>query len=94
MQLQGRGPTEQATKQRKTRSDKKHKVLPALDFDTHHKLKRLALACDITKTELAAAIIKMAVNHPEIIKWFQDKHPGPKEFRVIPVRHPDGRIEY
>lgn len=79
---------------RDPRSDKKHKVLPALDQDTHHKLKRLALACDTNKTQLAAEIIQMVVNHPDIINWLQQKHKGPAEFRIIPVRNQDGRIVY
>lgn len=94
MQTQGRGPIGQANQERKTRSDKKHKVLPALDSDTHRKLKRLALACDTNKTQLASEIIRIVVNHPDFINWLQQKHRGPEEFRIIPVRHPDGRVEY
>jgi hypothetical protein len=93
MEKQG-GSTPDEQRSRKTRSDKKVPVLPKLDHDTHYKLKRLALACDISKTQLAAEIIRMAVNHTDIIHWFQKKHKGPDEFRVIPVRHSDGRVEY
>lgn len=94
MQQQGRASIGQANQERKTRSDKKHKVLPALDLDTHKKLKRLALACDTNKTQLAAEIIRVVVNHPDFIKWLQDKHKGPEEFRIIPVRQPDGSLKY
>lgn len=93
MEFQGRGDQVQGLRERKTRSDKKHKVLPALDHDSHHKLKRLALACDITKTQLAAEIIKLAVNHPDIIHWFQNKY-NADEFRIIIIHNPDGSIEY
>lgn len=80
-------------KQRKTRSDKKFPVLPSLDADTHRKLKRLALACDISKTALAEEIIRLAVNHTEIIKHFQNKY-NADEFRVIPIVNYDGSIDY
>ncbi|MFS0841335.1 hypothetical protein [Paenibacillus sp. 1P03SA] len=79
-------------KARKTRSDKKTAVLVKLDADTHKKLKRLALACDLFKTPLAEEIIQLALNHPEIVNFFQQKY-GADEFRIIPVTK-DGRVEY
>jgi hypothetical protein len=83
-----------AKQERKTRSDKKYKILPALDSDSHHKLKRLALACDTNKTQLAAEIIRVVVNHTDFINWLQEKYKGPEEFRIIPVRNSNGRLEY
>ncbi|AQT87062.1 hypothetical protein ERICIV_04646 (plasmid) [Paenibacillus larvae subsp. larvae] len=80
-------------KKRKTRSDKKHPVLPKLDYDTHKKLKRLALACDITKTSLAGEIIELAVNHPDLINYFQSKYEA-DEFRIVPICHTNGYVEY
>lgn len=78
--------------QRKPRSDRKINVNPALDADTHRKLKRLALACDMTKTALAAEIIQIAVNSTSFISLLQNHH-GADEFRVIPVSN-NGRVEY
>jgi hypothetical protein len=86
MQKQGVGST--------LRKRKTYKVLPTLDADTHHKLKRLALACDMSKTSLAAVIIRHVVNNEAYVQWLQERYRGPKEFRIIPVRHSDGRIEY
>jgi hypothetical protein len=96
MQLQERGqPTIKSDQEKKPRSDKKHKVLPAIRPDAHKKLQKLALACSITKTQLSAEIIEMAVNHPDIINWFQDKHKVSRTDRVIPIRNSsDGTIHY
>ncbi|WP_029421739.1 hypothetical protein [Alicyclobacillus macrosporangiidus] len=79
-------------RQRKQRSDKKAHVNPALDQDTHRKLKRLALACDMTKTALAAEIIEIAVNTPSFINYLQKIHDA-GEFRVIPMTD-NGRVVY
>lgn len=78
---------------RKTRSDKKVPVLPKLDQNTHKKLKRLALACDISKTQLAAECIELCLSHADVVNWFQEKYDA-NEFRIIPVRQMDGTIEY
>ncbi|KRE48440.1 hypothetical protein [Paenibacillus sp. Soil724D2] len=75
-------------------SDTKHKILPAIRPDEHKKLQLLALACSIHKTQLSAEIIEMAVNNPEIIKWFQDKYKVSPNDRVIPIRSSDGNIQY
>jgi hypothetical protein len=80
--------------QRKTRNDKKTNVNPALDPDSHRKLKRLSIACDISKTALAGEIIKIVVNHPEWISYFQKKYQASDEFRVIPFRKEDGTLDY
>ncbi len=49
-------------RERKVSSNKKVNVNPAVDQDTHRKLKWLALACDVTKTTLAEGILQLAVN--------------------------------
>ncbi|MCF8568156.1 hypothetical protein LLE49_25865 [Alicyclobacillus tolerans] len=77
---------------RKIRSEKKIHVNPALDSDTHHKLKRLALACDTTKTSLAAELLRIALNTPSLVNWLQDQY-GADEFRVIPMKD-QGRVTY
>lgn len=82
----------QTNENRKVRSDKRVHVNPALDQDTHYKLQRLAFACQSKKTQLAEEIIKMAVNHPDIINWLQDCHKV-SEFRIIPITTEHG-IEY
>ncbi|WP_236645943.1 MULTISPECIES: hypothetical protein [Brevibacillus] len=45
--------TKQCVPIRKVRSDKKIRVNPSLNIDTHGKLKKLALSCEMTKTKLA-----------------------------------------
>ncbi|AVF28899.1 hypothetical protein [Paenibacillus larvae] len=78
---------------RKIRSDKKHPVLPKLKDDAHRKLKKLALACGISKTKLAEEILTMSVNHIDIINFFQSKYKA-DEYRIIPIRNQDGTVEY
>lgn len=77
---------------RKVRSDKKVRVNASLDQDTHRKLKKLSISCDMTKTTLAAEIIKIAVNHTEIIKWLQDQYNKEEEYRIIPIKTSTGTI--
>jgi hypothetical protein len=78
---------------RKERSDKKTRVNASLDKDTHDKLKKLAISCDMTKTMLAAEIIEMAVNHEGIIDWFQNQYNQNDAYRVIPVQQA-GKLYY
>lgn len=78
---------------RKVRSDKKTRVNPSVDHDTHEKLKKLAVSCDMTKTMLAAEIIEMALNNESVINWFQSKYNTNDNYRVIPVKI-QGRIMY
>lgn len=81
------------TTTRKTRSDKKIHVNPALDHDTHEKLFRLAISCSMTKTQLAEIIIKTAVNTPELINFFQDRYNIIEQYRVRPIIE-NGRVFY
>ncbi|QAT68075.1 hypothetical protein EQZ20_24700 (plasmid) [Bacillus glycinifermentans] len=78
---------------RKVRSDKKTRVNPSLNQDTHRKLKKLAISCDMTKTMLAAEIIEMAVNNESVIDWFQKKYNVDDAYRIIPVKI-QGKIHY
>lgn len=79
--------------ERKIRSDKKTRVNASLDEDTHHKLKKLSVSCNMTKTMLAAELIKMCVNHTDIINFFQDRYNTEPEYRVIPVKV-NGKVQY
>lgn len=72
--------------ERKVRSDKKTRVNASLDEDTHRKLRKLSVSCNMTKTMLAAEIIELCVNHTEFIKFFQDKYNTEPDYRVIPVK--------
>ncbi|TXC75651.1 hypothetical protein FS935_23090 [Metabacillus litoralis] len=80
-------------KEDKVRSDKKIRVNASLDQDTHDKLKKLAISCDMTKTMLSAEIIKVVVNHIEFIDFLQKKYNKQEQYRVIPVRQ-DGKTYY
>jgi hypothetical protein len=82
-----------AQAERKVRSDKKVRVNASLSQETHHRLKKLAISCDMTKTMLAAEIIEMAVNNESIIDWFQKKYNKYDEYRIIPVRN-QGKLHY
>lgn len=80
-------------KEDKVRSDQKIRVNASLDQDTHDKLKKLAISCDMTKTMLSAEIIKVVVNHIEFIDFLQKKYNKQEQYRVIPVRQ-DGKTYY
>ena len=80
--------------ERKIRSDKKINVNPSLTQDAHDKLNRLAISCSMTKTQLAAHLLTMAVNNPEIIKHYQDRFNKVSQYRVIPVQDKDGNVFY
>lgn len=73
--------------------NKKIRVNASLDQDTHTKLKKLSISCDMTKTMMAYDIIKLAVNHPDIVDFLQDKYNQDDQYRVVPVRK-NGRTYY
>ncbi|MDT9027475.1 hypothetical protein [Rossellomorea yichunensis] len=80
-------------RQKQPRSDKKTRVNASLDNDTHEKLKKLAISCDMTKTMLAAELLKMCVNHLDIIDFYQKNYNKNDQYRVIPVKK-DGKVLY
>lgn len=73
--------------------NKKIRVNASLDQDTHSKLKKLSISCDMTKTMMAYEIIKLAVNHPDIVEFLQEKYNQDDQYRVVPVRK-DSRTYY
>jgi hypothetical protein len=77
---------------RKTRSDKKIRVNPSLDQETHELLCRLALACNMNKTSLAEQIISIAVRTDDFVHYLQNINHADR-FRVITTRI-DGKIRY
>ncbi len=76
-------------KTRKTRSDKKIRVAPSLDQETHQLLKQISKACDIPKTELANNIIFLMVRSPDFINYIQDKYNVNRNDRLIPIKDRD-----
>ncbi|MCR1834954.1 hypothetical protein NSA56_11165 [Oceanobacillus caeni] len=72
---------------------KKINVNPALDHDTHLKLFKLAISCNMSKTAMAEKIIKMSVNHTDIIDYFQNIYNTEPDFRVIPIMQ-DKKVTY
>lgn len=69
--------------------NKKIRVNASLDQDTHNKLQKLSISCNMTKTMLAAEILKMAVNHYDIINFYQDRFNVNEQYRVIPIKQGD-----
>lgn len=74
---------------RKERSDKKHRVAPSLDQETFELLVKLAAACSaggfpVSWAGLAEIAIRSALHSPEFVKWVQQEHRTPDDFRVIP----------
>lgn len=80
-------------KEKHIRSDKKTRVNASLDQDSHGKLKKLATSCKMTKTMLAAELLKMCVNHLDIIDFYQKTYNKNDQYRVIPIKV-DGKVKY
>lgn len=80
-------------KERKTRSDKKVRVMLSLSQENEAKLKRLAVACDMQKSTLGNEIVNWALNNEQFIDFFQRKYHASDELRVIPIRQ-NGNISY
>ncbi|MCG7320197.1 hypothetical protein [Brevibacillus laterosporus] len=78
---------------RKVRSDKKIRVNPSLNTDTHGKLEKLALSCEMTKTKLAEEILKLSLNSPDIVRYLQTKYNKNPRHKINPVIV-DKRVEY
>lgn len=80
-------------KQKELHGNKKIRVNASLDQDTHDKLKKLAISCDMTKTMLAYEILKIVVNHTDFIEFLQDKYNKDDQYRIVPIRK-DGKTIY
>jgi hypothetical protein len=78
---------------RAERSDKKIRVNSSLSKTVHNKLDRLAMACGVTKTGLAAYLLEICLNNENIINYVQDQHKDSSRFRIIPTRV-DGEIQF
>ena len=80
--------------ERKKRSDAKINVNPALSVDVHEKLVTLAYVCGgVSKTALAAEIIRIATNTPSFVNHLQDLHHVPQMRRVVPMVD-NGQVKY
>jgi len=47
----------------------------------------------MTKTMMAYEIIKLAVNHSDIIEFLQNKYNKDEQYRIVPIKE-NGRIHY
>jgi hypothetical protein len=80
--------------ERKERVDKGVRVNPNLPKEYHEKLQQLALACNyMKKTNLAALLIKIALDSPEVVNGLQDIHNKNKVLRITPARS-NGEVKY
>ena len=71
---------------RAERFNKKIRVNSSLDKVVHEKLDRLAMACGITKTALAAYLVELCLDNENIINFVQDQYRESSRFRVIPTK--------
>lgn len=83
----------QLRKPKVTHSDKKTRVNPYLDRDTHEKLLQLSISCGMTKTKLSEMIIKMSLNQPDVIRHLQDLYNKDDQYRIITIND-NGKIIY
>lgn len=80
-------------RERGERSDKKVRVNPSISKSTHEKLDRLAVACGVTKTSLAACFIDLCLDNENIINFIQQQFIEQSRFRIIPTRM-DGEYKF
>ena len=78
---------------RSERSDKKIRVNSYFNKSVHEKLDRLALACGVTKTGLAAYLVELCLHKENIVNFVQDQHKESSRFRVIPSKV-DGEFNF
>lgn len=65
----------------------------SVSHDTDLKLKRLAISCDMSKSELVDFIVKSAINSPEYLVKLQNRFNKNEKYRVLPVFH-NGKMHY
>ena len=78
---------------RSERSDKKIRVNSSFNKKVHEKLDRLAMACGITKTKLAAYLVELCLHNENIVNFVQDQYKDSSRFRIIPSKI-DGEIKF
>ena len=78
---------------RSERSDKKIRVNSSFNKTVHEKLDRLAMACGITKTSLAAHLVELCLHNENIINFVQDQYKDRSRFRIIPSKV-DGELKF
>jgi hypothetical protein len=71
---------------RSERCDKKIRVNSSFNKVVHEKLDRLAMACGITKTSLAAYLVELCLHNENIINFVQDQYRETSRFRIIPTK--------
>jgi len=71
---------------RSERCDKKIRVNSSFNKMVHEKLDRLAMACGVTKTTLAAYLVELCLHNENIINFVQDHYRETSRFRVIPTK--------
>jgi hypothetical protein len=78
---------------RAERSDKKIRINSSFSKPIHEKLDRLAMACGMTKTSLAAYLVELCLHNENIINFVQDQHQKTSRFRIIPSKI-DGDVKF
>ncbi|WP_265182098.1 hypothetical protein [Geomicrobium sp. JCM 19055] len=53
----------------------------------------MAISCDMPKTILAAHMIGFVLNHPDLIKFYQDQFNTDDQYRIRPINQ-GGKIYY
>ncbi|RKD21127.1 hypothetical protein BEP19_15760 [Ammoniphilus oxalaticus] len=70
---------------KKKRVDAKVHVNPRISQSNHDRLKRIAIACDFTKTSMAAEFINLCLNNQNIIEYFLQKYNKNKHLSFTPT---------
>lgn len=69
---------------------KVNRVNVSLTNDYDSKLRRLAIACNMRPTTLAALLIELSLDSSALISYLQENYNVHKAYRVLPVESRDG----
>lgn len=57
----------------------------SINNEYNKKLSMLATSCDMTKSEMADQLLRIALDSPSVIEWLQDKFNKVEQYRVKPL---------
>lgn len=72
---------------------KVNRVNLSLSNKYHAKLNKLAVACNIRPTTLAAALLEKCLDNPKLIAELQADHNIHSAYKIVPVNH-QGEVIY
>ncbi|MEC1757354.1 hypothetical protein [Schinkia azotoformans] len=80
-------------KKRNEPNEERIRLNLTIDPDTHSKLKKMGISCEIPKSTMAYEFLKFCVNHEQIIEIFQNRYNENPQYKVVPIKQ-NGKIFY